>query len=113
MIVLHGLLGSSRNWLSTGRDLAKHHHVFALDARNHCKSLHAPLMNYEVMVDDLPAWAKKGGYLRATMPDGKLLLRGAKITADGNVITLTTVKAKEMKVGAVYTLGKGKASAGC
>ena len=55
MIVLHGLLGSARNWLSTGRDLAKHHHVLALDARNHGKSPHVPLMNYEVMVDDLVA----------------------------------------------------------
>ncbi len=55
MIVLHGLLGSSRNWLSTGRDLAKHFHVFALDARNHGKSPHAPEMSYAVMVDDLVA----------------------------------------------------------
>lgn len=63
---------------------------------------------------EMPAWAKKGGYLRATMSDGKLLLRGAKITAsDGKVITVTTPKAKEMKVGDVYTLAKGKASAGC
>jgi hypothetical protein len=63
---------------------------------------------------DLPVWAKKGGYLRATMSDGKLLLRGAKITgSEGKVITITTTKAKEMKVGDVYTLGKGKASAGC
>lgn len=56
MVVLHGLLGSSRNWLSTGRDLAKHFHVFALDARNHGKSPHAPEMNYDVMVADLIAW---------------------------------------------------------
>lgn len=56
MIVLHGLLGSSRNWLSTGRDLAKNFHVFALDARNHGKSPHAPEMDYDVMVADLIAW---------------------------------------------------------
>jgi hypothetical protein len=63
---------------------------------------------------ELPAWAKKGGYLRATTADGKLLLRGAKITAvDGTTITVTTTKAKEMTVGDTYTLGKGKASAGC
>lgn len=67
MIVLHGLLGSSRNWLSTGRDLAKHHHVLALDARNHGKSPHAPLMNYEVMVDDLIAWMDAHGLPRATI----------------------------------------------
>lgn len=63
---------------------------------------------------DLPAWAKKGGYLRATTADGKLLLRGAKITAvEGGAIIVTTVKAKEMSVGETYTLAKGKASAGC
>ena len=56
MIVLHGMLGSSRNWLSTGRDLAGHFHVFALDARNHGRSPHAPEMNYPVMMDDIIAW---------------------------------------------------------
>lgn len=66
------------------------------------------------IADDLPAWAKKGGYLRATAEDGKLILRGAKITAaEGGSITVTTTKAKEMSVGATYTLAKGKASAGC
>ncbi|MDI1337695.1 MAG: alpha/beta fold hydrolase [Lacunisphaera sp.] len=67
MIVLHGLLGSSRNWLSTGRDLAQHWHVFALDARNHGKSPHAPLMNYEVMVDDLIGWMDTHGLPKATL----------------------------------------------
>lgn len=63
---------------------------------------------------DMPAWAKKGGYLRATDSAGKLILRGAKITAaEAGVITVTTTKAKEMKVGDAYTLAKGKASAGC
>ncbi|MDP2137212.1 MAG: hypothetical protein Q8J74_05110 [Candidatus Didemnitutus sp.] len=63
---------------------------------------------------ELPTWAKKGGYLRAVNEAGKLVLRGAKITGvEGNVIILTTSKANEMKVGEMYTLGKGKASAGC
>ncbi len=67
MIVLHGLLGSSRNWLSTGRDLAKHFHVFALDARNHGKSPHAPEMTYEVMMNDIIAWMDAQGLARATV----------------------------------------------
>lgn len=63
---------------------------------------------------DMPVWAKKGGYLRATDSAGKLILRGAKITAaEAGVITVTTTKAKEMKIGDAYTLAKGKASAGC
>jgi esterase len=56
MIVLHGLLGSSRNWLSTGRDLARYFHVFALDARNHGKSSHSPEMTFEAMMADVIAW---------------------------------------------------------
>jgi pimeloyl-ACP methyl ester carboxylesterase len=67
MIVLHGLLGSSRNWLSTGRDLAKHFHVFALDARNHGKSPHASEMSYEVMMDDIIAWMDARRLTKAVM----------------------------------------------
>ena len=67
MIVLHGMLGSSRNWLSTGRDLAKHFHVFAVDARNHGKSPHAPEMSYEVMVDDLVRWMDAQGLPKAVI----------------------------------------------
>jgi esterase len=67
MIVLHGLLGSSRNWLSTGRDLARHFHVFALDARNHGKSPHAPEMNYDVLAQDVAGWMQDQGLARAAI----------------------------------------------
>ncbi|MFZ5496594.1 MAG: alpha/beta fold hydrolase [Verrucomicrobiota bacterium] len=67
MILLHGLLGSSRNWLSTGRDLARHFHVHAPDARNHGKSPHAAAMNYEVMMLDLIRWMDAHGLARATV----------------------------------------------
>jgi pimeloyl-ACP methyl ester carboxylesterase len=67
MIVLHGLLGSSRNWQTTGRDLAAHFHVFALDARNHGRSPHAPEMNYGVMVDDVIAWMDAQKLPKATL----------------------------------------------
>ncbi|BET67882.1 hypothetical protein ASA1KI_28000 [Opitutales bacterium ASA1] len=63
---------------------------------------------------DLPSWARKGGYLRAADSEGKLILRGAKITAvEGKVVTVTSSKAAEIKVGETYVVGKGKASAGC
>ncbi len=56
MVVLHGLLGSSRNWLTTGGDLATHYHVMALDLRNHGKSPHVDEINYDAMVADVLAW---------------------------------------------------------
>jgi len=59
MLVLHGLLGSSRNWQTTGRDLAAHRHVLALDARNHGRSPHAELMDYPVMAADLLGWMER------------------------------------------------------
>jgi pimeloyl-ACP methyl ester carboxylesterase len=56
LVVLHGLLGSSRNWQSTGADLAARYQVWALDLRNHGRSPHAPAMSYDAMVADVLAW---------------------------------------------------------
>lgn len=56
LVVLHGLLGSSRNWLTTGGDLAASYHVFALDLRNHGKSPHGAPMDYPTMMTDVLAW---------------------------------------------------------
>ncbi len=76
MIVLHGLLGSSRNWLSTGRDLARHFHVLALDARNHGKSPHAPEMTYAAMMDDILAWMDAQGMVCTLLLScGKMIVR--------------------------------------
>jgi pimeloyl-ACP methyl ester carboxylesterase len=65
--VLHGLLGSSRNWQTAGRDLAAHWHVLAPDARNHGKSSHAGGMTYEILADDVAAWMQEQGIARATL----------------------------------------------
>ena len=56
LVILHGLLGSSRNWQTAGKDLAARYHVFALDLRNHGSSPHAPSMTYPELVDDVVAW---------------------------------------------------------
>ncbi len=61
LVVLHGLLGSSRNWLTTGGDLAAHYQVFALDLRNHGKSPHGAPMDYVTMVADVLAWLDAQG----------------------------------------------------
>jgi esterase len=75
MLLLHGMLGSSRNWQTTGRDLAgstgsppgRGYHVFALDARNHGKSPHAAEMTYAAMADDLIGWMDGQGMAKATL----------------------------------------------
>jgi esterase len=67
MLVLHGLLGSARNWQTTGRDLAEHYHVFALDARNHGRSPHTAEASTALMAEDVAAWMKAQGIPRATL----------------------------------------------
>ena len=56
LVLLHGMLGSSRNWQTAGADLAAHFHVFALDLRNHGRSPHDGTMSYEEMMADVLAW---------------------------------------------------------
>lgn len=55
IVVLHGLLGSSRNWQAVARRLAVRHRVLAFDLRNHGRSPHASRMGYDELVADLSA----------------------------------------------------------
>jgi pimeloyl-ACP methyl ester carboxylesterase len=67
LVLLHGMLGAARNWQSTGRDLAEHYHVFALDARNHGASPHHSEMTYPAMAADLLGWLDAQGITRTTI----------------------------------------------
>lgn len=67
LVILHGLLGSSRNWQTAGKDLAQRYHVLALDLRNHGNSPHADSMTYAEMVDDVVAWMEAKGVVAPTL----------------------------------------------
>ncbi|HET6485529.1 MAG TPA: alpha/beta fold hydrolase, partial [Spirochaetia bacterium] len=53
VLILHGLFGSSQNWVGMGRRLAAAGRIFALDLRNHGDSPHAPSMTLDDCVEDL------------------------------------------------------------
>lgn len=53
LIILHGLLGSADNWRSMSRRLGAHYKVFAVDLRNHGRSPHSDVFDYDVMAADL------------------------------------------------------------
>jgi esterase len=53
LIILHGLLGSADNWRSVSRRLGAHYQVFAVDLRNHGRSPHSDIFDYDVMTADL------------------------------------------------------------
>ncbi len=67
LVLLHGMLGSSRNWQTAGRDLAERFHVLAPDLRNHGTSPHAPTMGYAEMMGDVLAWLDAQGLARVTL----------------------------------------------
>jgi pimeloyl-ACP methyl ester carboxylesterase len=50
---MHGLFGSSRNWMTAARRLAAEHRVFAFDLRNHGTSPHTDTMSYPEMAEDV------------------------------------------------------------
>jgi len=67
LVLLHGMLGSSRNWQTAGGDLAAHFHVLAVDLRNHGRSPHADGMTYEAMAGDVLAWLDARGLGAVTL----------------------------------------------
>jgi pimeloyl-ACP methyl ester carboxylesterase len=67
LVLLHGMLGSSRNWQTTGADLAARHHVLALDLRNHGRSPHTEEMTYAAMADDVLGWLDAQALGRVTL----------------------------------------------
>jgi pimeloyl-ACP methyl ester carboxylesterase len=53
VVILHGLLGLSDNWVTFGRQLALDFEVFIPDIRNHGQSSHDSVFNFPVLVEDL------------------------------------------------------------
>lgn len=59
VIILHGLFGMSDNWMSIARKISKKHTVYIIDQRNHGRSEHDDVFNYDVLLDDLNAFIIK------------------------------------------------------
>ena len=53
LIILHGLYGSSDNWLGIARALSARFTIYLIDQRNHGHSPHDPVNTYQAMRDDL------------------------------------------------------------
>ncbi|MBX2842373.1 MAG: alpha/beta fold hydrolase [Flammeovirgaceae bacterium] len=53
LIILHGLFGSSDNWLTIGKALGEHFKVYLIDQRNHGQTEKTEEFNYSLMADDL------------------------------------------------------------
>jgi pimeloyl-ACP methyl ester carboxylesterase len=59
IVILHGLFGSSDNWLSIAKVLSETHKVYTVDQRNHGQSPHSDEFNYPMMADDLKGFIEE------------------------------------------------------
>jgi esterase len=58
-IILHGLMGSSDNWLTQAKLLAEHYQVYMVDQRNHGRSSHNQQFDYKTLTEDLKHFIEK------------------------------------------------------
>ncbi len=59
IVIVHGLYGSSDNWLTVGKKLGSDHHIYMIDQRNHGRSPNANVHSYETMKEDLSEFFDK------------------------------------------------------
>lgn len=81
LVIIHGLLGSSRNWLNVSRSLVAHYEVFAVDLRNHGESAHAEGMDFGDLAADIATFLDARGLGHAALMGhslgGKVAMRFA------------------------------------
>jgi esterase len=53
LIILHGLLGCSDNWLTIAKSLSDNFEIFLPDQRNHGNSPHSDEIDYNILANDL------------------------------------------------------------
>ncbi len=53
LVILHGLYGASDNWVSVARRISEYYTVYLPDQRNHGRSPHSLLHDYEALSSDL------------------------------------------------------------
>jgi pimeloyl-ACP methyl ester carboxylesterase len=67
IVILHGLFGSSDNWLTQAKLFSEQFRVIAVDLRNHGQSPHDERFDYESMVGDLQEFFDDHGLAKATL----------------------------------------------
>ena len=86
LVILHGLLGSSKNWTTIGRHLQPQYDVHLLDLRNHGASFHANSMRWSELVADVLCYIDDKDlakiYLVGHSLGGKLAMKFACEQAD-------------------------------
>jgi pimeloyl-ACP methyl ester carboxylesterase len=67
LVILHGLLGGSRNWTTIGKALKDRFDVHVLDLRNHGTSPHTNNMRWSELTSDLSAYLRANDLMDVTL----------------------------------------------
>ena len=67
VVILHGLMGSARNWATIAKELAATHRVLTPDLRNHGRSPWADRMSFDEMAGDVVAAIEARGLAPAML----------------------------------------------
>ncbi len=67
LVIVHGLYGSSDNWVNIGKRLAEKHTVYMVDQRNHGRSPFANLHTFNDLRNDLEEFFEKHNIEKATL----------------------------------------------
>lgn len=67
IVIVHGLYGSSDNWVNMGKKLGENHTVFMIDQRNHGRSPFAEEHTFDTMKDDLANFFETHHIEKATL----------------------------------------------
>jgi esterase len=78
IVVLHGLFGMSDNWFSIAKKMSADYCFYLVDLRNHGRSPHSDLFNYNVMTEDIRQFLEENGlsdiYLLGHSMGGKIAM---------------------------------------
>jgi len=102
LVILHGLLGASRNWQTVARELSSRFDVYVPDLRNHGASFRDDDAGYPALAGDVLAWLDANGlgrvHLLGHSMGGKTAMRFA---ADhpGRLLSLTVVDIAPRRYG--------------
>ena len=67
LVILHGLFGSSDNWLTQAKLFSASYKVYTVDLRNHGQSPHDDGFDYQSMVDDLKTFFEDNNLTNAIL----------------------------------------------
>lgn len=67
LIIVHGLYGSSDNWLTVAKKLSSEYQVYLIDQRNHGRSPNSDEHSYEAMKNDLAEFFEQHKIWKATV----------------------------------------------